>query len=330
MHVVLKLILLFTLMFPVLVRAEFEWISTTLDNDLFLSNDNGYTNGLYVSVYDLLDEDEKDKQPLPSWMLKPLLWSLSAQQPLAAVNSYTIGQTMITPDDITVEVPSENDQPYAGLLFVNNTYLSVYKQYADKISTTIGVVGPLSLSEQSQNLVHAVTDSDEAKGWDTQLKNELVFQFSRARAWRAWVSDGERWDFITSSELNVGTIASKIEAGGVIRYGKNLIKSYATLLLDSNRTTSPVAINGGWYVYSGIKFGYIFNQIFTDGNTFTDSRSIAYDHEYVSFTTGLAYSWGDYSLAFALNDANIISDKSEEQSKNLAQYGTLTFAVKFD
>ena len=117
-------------MFPVFVRAEFEWIPYSIDNDLFLGNDSGYTNGIYVSLYDL---DRGGEQPSPSWMLRLLLWSLPVQHPAGAVNSYTIGQTMITPQGITIEAPGEEDLPYAGLLFVNNTYLSIHKQYADKI-----------------------------------------------------------------------------------------------------------------------------------------------------------------------------------------------------
>jgi len=126
MRFVLKLILTLALLFPVLVRAEFEWISYTLDNDLFLGNDSGYTNGLFVSLYDL---DEEGEQPSPSWILSPLLWSLPEQQPAGAINSYTLGQTMITPEDITIEIPSEEDLPYAGLLFINNTYLSILDSY---------------------------------------------------------------------------------------------------------------------------------------------------------------------------------------------------------
>lgn len=323
----MKLFVFLILLFPILVQADFDWISYTIDNDLFLGNDSGYTNGIYVSLYDLEEEGER---PIPSWMLQPLLWSLPAEQSPGAVNSFTFGQTIITPEDITIEVPSEEDLPYAGLLFVNNTYLSINKQYADKTSTTIGVVGSLSLAEQSQNLVHALTGSDEAKGWDTQLENELVFQFSRARAWRSWASESEQWDLITASEFSIGTISSSVDAGMILRYGKNLIGSYAIPLLDSTRTTNPVAINGDWYIYSGIKIGYLFNQIFTDGNSFRDSRSIDYDHEFISLIFGLAYSWNDYSLAFALNDSNIISDQSEEQLKDLTQYGTLTFSVKFE
>lgn len=116
----------------------------------------------------------------------------------------------------------------------------------------------------------------------------------------------------------------------MFRYGKNLIESYAVPLLDSTRTTNPVSMNGDWYIYSGIKVGYIFNQIFADGNTFRDSRSVDYDHEFVGVTLGLAYSWDNYSLAFSLNDSNIISDESEGQLKDLTEFGTLTFSVKLD
>ncbi len=321
----LSLIIIINLIFPLSAKAEFEWVSYTLDNDLFLGNDGGYTNGFYVSLYDI---EEADAQPTPSWLLKPLLWSLSEKKPLGAVNSYTIGQVMSTPDDITIEYPDENNLPYAGLLFFNNTYLLINEKYADKISTIIGFVGPLSFAEPSQKIVHELTGSDEPMGWDTQLKNELVFQFSRARAWRVWVAKNKQWDFITSSELSVGTISSSFSTGAMLRFGTQLMDSYAIPLLSSTRTTNPVATDGGWYVYTGLIAGYIFNRIFTDGNTYRDSDSIEFDNEYVGLTVGFAYSWKNYSLSFSVNDSNIIASESEEQLENLTQFGALTFAVK--
>ncbi|TQV85956.1 lipid A deacylase LpxR family protein [Aliikangiella coralliicola] len=329
-------VLLISFILPLNAYAEFEWVSYTLDNDLFIGNDSGYTNGLSVALYDSEESSGeeggfagKDPQPKPSWMLSPLLWSLKDEGYMGAVNIYTIGQSMITPEDIQVEVPSEEDLPYAGLLFINNTFLAINENFADKISTSIGVVGPLSLAEESQKFVHELIGADEPLGWDTQLKNELVFQFSRARAWRSWISDDQSMDLVTSVEASLGTISSSVNVGVMFRYGTDLSRTYATELLNTTRTSNPAAIDGGWYIYTIVNSGYLFNQIFTDGNTFRDSRSIDYRNEFVGISIGLAYSWKDYSLSVAFNDANLISDDSEEQLKNLTEYGTITFAYRF-
>ena len=81
------------------------WHSFTLDNDLFVGNDSGYTNGLYFSTFDL--DEGKDSWPDPGLLLGPLMGSMPARDDtLGAVSSFTIGQTMNTPSDITIEIPA--------------------------------------------------------------------------------------------------------------------------------------------------------------------------------------------------------------------------------
>ncbi len=316
-------VLLFSLAVP--ANAELDWMSVTLDNDLFVGNDNGYSNGLYVSLFDTGDSSEE----LPShdfWVL-PLMWSMPDEKPEGAVNAYMIGQTMNTPSDINIIVPDEDELPYSALLAFTNSYLAVTSEYADRAGVTIGVVGPAALGEEAQKFVHDLIGADEPLGWDTQLENELVFQFSRGSTWRAWESDTGHFDFLTNADVNLGTIQSAVNGGLTIRYGRDLISSYATTLYNSSRTSNPSAVAGGWFLFTGVQAGYIFNQIFTDGNTFRDSRSIDYEHEFIGLTAGLAYSWQNFSLTFAVNDSNIISKgNNQETLKNLTQYGTLTFS----
>lgn len=313
------------LLFASHVNANEKWISLTLDNDLFVGNDSGYSNGLYISLFE--SGNQTGEKPKSGLLLNPLKWSLPNSVPSGSLNAYTLGQAMNTPQDITIENPSENDLPYSAMLFFNNSYLHITPTVADKIGTTIGVIGPIALGEQAQKFVHGIIGSDEPLGWDTQLDNELVFQFSRSRAWRTWSSPKDTVDILTHAEFNVGTILSGVQTGFFARYGKDLTSSYATTLLSSSRSTNPVAINNGWYVYAGATAGYVFNQIFADGNTFKDSRSVGYDRESIGITAGVAYSRGDFSLTFAVNDTNIIqSGDLEETLEDLTQFGTLTFS----
>ncbi len=304
-------------------HAEIDWLSLTIDNDVFVGNDDGYSNGFFFSLY---DTSGTGARPSAKFWVKPLLWSLSDEGYAAAVNSYTIGQAIITPDDITISNPPENDLPYSGLLFFNNTYLAINETYADKLGATLGIIGPSSGAKSTQIWFHDLIDADDPNGWNTQLNDELVFQFSRGRVWRSWVSGGGRFDFLLSSEASLGTLSSAVDAGMMIRYGKDLMRSYATPLLSGSRTSNPVAIKKGWFVYAGVSAGYIFNRIFTDGNTYRDSRSIDYDHEYISALAGFAYSWQNISVTLALNDTNILENESEDQLQDYTRYGTLTFA----
>ena len=79
---------------------DFDWIAVTLDNDLFVGNDNGYTNGFYVTALDL--SDNKGYTPTNDFWVWPLLWALDDSEIEGAVNVYSIGQTLLSPSDITI------------------------------------------------------------------------------------------------------------------------------------------------------------------------------------------------------------------------------------
>lgn len=318
-----KLLTAFILLLPYTAIAEVDWLTFTLDNDIFVGNDSGYSNGMVISWADVGRDEEKIE---PRAVVLPLLWGMDANKDSITVNIDSIGQAIITPEDITVEVPDENQMPYSGLLFYTNIYLSVKQDFADQVSTTLGLVGPSSGGEQIQKMVHSMTGSDEPKGWDTQLKDEPVFQLSRGRIWRTWESSEKHFDILLNSKAGIGNLHSLLGAGITLRYGKKLEDSFSTHLLSTMRSSNPIALNRGWYVYADISAVYTFNQIFTDGNSFRDSRSIDYRHDAIEAGIGFAYSWDDITATLAINDMNILEDNSEEQLEDLTRYGTLTIA----
>ena len=77
-------------------------------------------------------------------------------------------------------------------------------------------MGPSSGAEFAQEQVHSLTGSDEPEGWDTQLENEPVFQFSRGRVWRSWESADKHFDLLLDSEAKLGTISSAVTAKGTL------------------------------------------------------------------------------------------------------------------
>lgn len=316
----------FSLLFGASAYADTNWLSVTLDNDFFVNEDNGYTNGVYVSFYDVRDNPQSSREP--DFWVRPLMWSMPTNQKVdSSVNVYSAGQTLTTPYDIEAEVPPEGAFPYAGLLSFTNTYIAITPNYADRVSTTLGVVGPLAMGEQTQKAVHKVISAKTPKGWDTQLDNEVVFELSRARTWRSWVSDTGKMDLLSGAHASIGTLRSGVSTNLMLRYGHNLDNSYATALLADSRTSNPIAVNKGWFVYLGLGLNHTFNQIFTDGNTFRDSRSIDYDHNNNMFTSGVTYSWGDAALSFAINSPFSFSgDEHDREMDKYTRYGTLTFA----
>ena len=310
------------LMYNMQANAIENFVSATLDNDVFVGKDNGYTNGIYFSFYSVAGRLK------PSFLVSPLLWSIPNGRIYNMINVNSIGQTLTTAEDITQENPPETSLPYSGLLKYTNAFITVGPYYADWVSTSLGIVGPSAKGEQTQNGIHRAIGVKEAQGWDTQLKDEFVFGFSRGRAWRVLATSSDTMDLLVGGQVSLGTIKSGLNAGVMLRVGQNLQDSYATVLLANSRASNPIGVNNSWFIYSGLSSNYIYNQIFTDGNTFRDSRSIEYDHNYNTFTAGITYSVGGRgALTFAYNSS--FSENETElsrQTEKLNHYGTLTLA----
>lgn len=115
MNIKLEFGLIPLLLMTQLAQADSQWFSYTLDNDIFVGNDSGYSNGMYFSWINI-DEDEKTTEP--SVLLQALLWSVEGDGNLTVVASNTIGQAINTPQDIKEANPDEADLPYSGLLFL--------------------------------------------------------------------------------------------------------------------------------------------------------------------------------------------------------------------
>lgn len=314
---------------PGAVLAEADWYSFTTDNDTFVGNDNGYTNGMFFTWVDTPDNNK----PEIGFLARAMSWSLPEGDATAREVSFgTIGQTMITPDDIEEDPPilPPDDLPYGGLLIYSDSFSRISKKHADRIAVTIGVVGENSFAEEMQEFVHDVISSDEPCCWDSQLDDEIVFQVSRARVWRSWVSDGGNADLLLNADVALGTISSSVTAGVFVRYGDQIERNYASTLLVGSRTANPIATETGWYVFAGLRARYLGNHIFLDGSKSYDDdfEEIDYQEDTIGYSVGVAYSWKNWSFTFALNDLNV--DEDDDVAEDYTEFGTFTLAWRAD
>jgi len=118
-------------------------------------------------------------------------------------------QQLFTPDNIAL--PREaDDRPYAGYLYAGGFWQRQREDLLDHVQIDVGVVGPSSLGEQVQELVHEFTDADDPD-WDGQLGDEFQFNLTLRRKWRFDLGQtslaGRRidWQLIPRAELDVGT-----------------------------------------------------------------------------------------------------------------------------
>ncbi|WP_323814360.1 lipid A deacylase LpxR family protein [Cellvibrio sp. NN19] len=302
------------------VAAELDYIAVSWDNDIVAGKDGGgYTNGIYFSW---VQRNEPGAEHISAPLLTlPLAWMLD-DAPTYAYKVHSIGQAMVTPEDITKEVPDPDDAPYAGLLFLRSSYVVVKDDFADHVATLVGVVGPSSGAEEVQKSVHKLVGSDQPKGWDYQLDDKFVWQLQRTAIWRFSSTDSSPYDAVLLGDLAVGNIESLVGAGLYLRAGSGLARSYSTMSFLGSRVSTPIAVSEGWYVYLGGTGNYVHNQILVDANEFETSASNKLEHYQYSLMAGFTYAWESVSVCLSYQ-SDTEPNKSQTARKN---FGAITLA----
>lgn len=302
----------------------------TMENDIIAGEDGGYTNGLAFS-WAYAGFDEFEQVDLPRWMrfLSEDLYISTMTKKRRAV-SYQIAQGMQTASDIEVEGLSEDEPPYAGLLIWKGTLYAYDSQVTDRLSLSLGVVGPASGAEQSQKWVHKVTGSDEPKGWDHQIENELVFRLQAERYWNLLRLSNESdfgFEVVSNALVGIGNLKSDIGGGLGLRVGFNLASSFSTSSTLPGREINPLAGMSGrnWYFFIHATTVYVANSIAIDGNTFESSHSVALKHQQSIGSFGFAVNRGDWGLVVSMARS---TDQYEGQSGK-SKFGSFSFSYRY-
>jgi hypothetical protein len=236
---------------------------------------------------------------------------------------------MQTPENIEATELIENDLPYAGLLGWRGTLYAWDNDVADQFSVILGVVGPASLAEDTQKVVHRITGSDKPQGWDNQLHNEVVFQVRAQRSWRFDLTDSNGFgtDFLTFASGGIGTFSSEVAASAMVRFGSGLEETFPAVSILPGRDINPLAGAEGdhFYMFLGAQAHYIFNDIFVDGNTFRNSHSVTLKHEGFTVSAGAVWNWEKWGLLFSVAETS--SNFEERDGKG--RFGSLSVSYRF-
>ena len=164
-------------------QIKFRGLTARLENDLFADTDQNYTSGVAFTAvsHDIVGQLKPECLPTPVrlqaeliTLLNPGFWA-DAENPAHSQNVVVkFGQSMYTPQDPARTDLILNDRPYAGLLYVGMAWNRRKhepqgdSEILDTRELTLGVIGPLALAEEAQNLVHDVIGVDQFQGWDNQ------------------------------------------------------------------------------------------------------------------------------------------------------------------
>lgn len=256
------------------VGADRGTLTLQLENDLFYNIDRHYTNGVQASWTTARDA-------VPGWTREwaRLVPFFAQDGHVRAV--FSVGQNMYTASDINLPDPPESDRPYAGWLHGSVGLINETNRRMDQLQLTVGVVGPASLAEPTQKLIHRIVGSPKPRGWDTQLHNEPGLVLTYERSWRQDIlaGDGFGIDMMPHFGGAVGNVATYADAGLMVRAGWRLPADFGPARIQPSLPGAgffehDVAHPIGWYLFAGVSGRAVARNIFLDGNTFRDSRSV--------------------------------------------------------
>ena len=296
-----------------------------LENDMLAGTDRNYTNGaaLTLASHDLAEPLRLACLPVPlqaytrflAWV-DPDFWRESP----AAADSHNIvvriGQGMYTPADGSRTERVADDRPYAGLLYVGVAWnrrmrpRDATHEVLDVRELTLGVIGPWSLAEESQNLVHDVRGIDRFLGWEHQLRNEPAFQVAIERKYRRSVEGaiqhGWAGDVIGSNAVRVGNIETAASVGLEGRFGWNLPNDFGSYpiragaenrppssatQMRTSQPSSPGAPRPGVHGFVILEAKAVAWDFSLDGNLFHDSHRVTREPWVAQAAVGVSSQW---------------------------------------
>ncbi len=341
-YIVLLMVLSIVVVFgarPAEGAEGFGTFSVYFENDFIADTDQNYTNGVKLSWIspDLTRYAEIDK--LPDWSLPCIRRLPFINEPGLQRNiALSVGQNMYTPEDISRKELIEDDRPYAGWTYFGIAFHSKNDRRLDSMEIQLGIVGPESFAEETQEFVHETRDFQRPNGWDNQIKNEPGLAVVYERKWRllqAGAAGGMGFDAITHLGGALGNVYTYANGGVETRLGWNLPRDFGTCLIrPAGDTNAPVdaqdpRLSGnygfGLNVFASVEGRAVLRDIFLDGNTFTDSHSVDKKH----FVADIAAGVGLIIHRFKLSYAHVFRTKEFKKQKHGHSFGSITLSFSW-
>ena len=306
-----------------------RFFTITLENDLFVGDDDGFTNGFGLTYgRGPFTSFSPDNIPDPLYWLIKRAYINTRPDKVRGI-AYHLAQFIQTPTEITLVEPQPDDVPWAGLLSLATTLYAWDRNASDQLTFTFGAIGPVALAREAQITVHDIIGSDRPRGWRNQLDNEFVFGLSAVRNQKLYRRYGQRFgmDVIGIGQVGLGTFFSSASGGIALRVGTNMEFSHATFDLLPDRQVNSLSLSktNDFYTYVGASASYVLNDILLDGNTFEDSPSAPLENGQNLITGGVVAKYGRFAYVFQISSFSSRTELTSDRE----QLGALSFTVAF-
>jgi lipid A 3-O-deacylase len=314
------LILFFLVFFANTLKAQTSTYKNEFgfrsDNDAYLGygQDRYYTNGLFITFRHATDQSR-----LKTTVNKKI-WEIEA------------GQKIYNPISGQVTDIRQVDRPFAGYLYAGASMNWLYtSENSLKMSIQLGTIGPSSLAEDGQVLLHDVIGFYEIKGWDSQVKDELGVNLIAEYNHLLQRGASGKTDFTLASNVKLGNTFSGAGLGLLFRAGilNQLFNSASTnSTLSNNSKTEPLQ-EKEFFFYSQPSLNYVAYDATVEGGLFRDDKGpVTFDVKPLVFSQQLGFM---YSKKRWTADFSVIFKSREIKSTAKAhQYGSAALYYRFD
>ncbi len=274
-----------------------ETFTLIIENDVFAGTDRDYTNGLYMSRLSAADD-------VPDWYLNLVRWIGFIPEGDRLRFGVGLGHSIFAPEDRSAINPPLDQRPYAGWLYGSATLIAESATSIRSIQINLGVVGPSAQGEFVQDNWHQLIDVDRPRGWDYQLKDEPGLMVVFEHRWRHVMGGriaGLEFEVQGGGKVALGNVATYGGVDALVRIGPHIGNDYGPprirpSLAGAAYFDPPPGFN--WYVFGGGELRAVARNIFLDGNTWQDSRSVERLPVTGDIQVGLALQFRRFQLAF--------------------------------
>lgn len=299
----------------------------SVENDIFGGTDRYFTNGLQLGW-------RSPSANPPGW----LSWFGRAAAPFFPVGGATrwgvaLGHNIYTPEDTQTRTPDPDDRPYAAWLYGALSLSSHTDTTLGLFELQLGVVGPSALGEEVQNNFHDLIEDRSAKGWDKQIEDEPGVNLLIERKWRYNATiDGDPRGFGIGVVPTIGASLGNVQTYGGVgvmgRVGWNLAADFGPPRIRPAFAGTQFFEPGdswGGYLFASVDGRAVARDIFLDGNTTRDSRSVEKEPLVGDLAIGAVAILGGTRIAYV----HTFRTKEFEGQRQGAQWGSVSLSLRF-
>ncbi|MCJ8292502.1 MAG: lipid A deacylase LpxR family protein [Crocinitomicaceae bacterium] len=174
------------------------------DNDLFRGTDRFYTQGIGIDVF----SSGLKRNPVNIVLLR----LKNSDRDRFGIEFRTHG---CTPSTILSDSVLIGDRPYAGVFSIGSVRTSQLVERKLRLTSQleIGVIGEAAFGEETQTGIHRITGSDLPLGWQHQIKNAPIVNYTLRLEKGTPVQIPSILNSTVNTQAKFGTFQTNVSAG---------------------------------------------------------------------------------------------------------------------